>query len=476
MTRRIIPHAPGATFASTVLAVGEIVYDETTGQIVTGDGATAGGNPVGGAGGGSGSIFPPGTVAVFEGDSLTAMPGTSPNVSSYPTELLALSALDGMTGYNVATSGNTLAQIASQYVSEVYPRRPVGGIPASLLFVWIGANDQDDLGSPSTYLASLESYWAAAKADGFTVIAFTIINRTDVAMTVEQQNNFRKIVNAGIRASDTYDYLIDVDQMFPNTDDPATFVAGGIHLNDTGNAKLARYINAVLTAGGAIPAIATAAVDLVKNRPAPLETYVYMDGAAGASMASPGADLQVGTGDWTIAARVSLPVRPVAATHDLFGGGTGALGVFFSDRGQVGFLKVNTTTFTRSSTCIPLHRPTDVVLLRRSGTVYCYLDGQLDFSVANVIDFNAQTLELGSRASNAAGTRFKGYMSTPQLWKRAWTEDEIAEFSASGQVADRTSLGFLGNTRIAFSGGALPDLSGASHNITAPGGWRSAFA
>ena len=43
-TRRIIPHAPQANFASYVLAAGEVVIDETSGLLYVGDGVTPGGN------------------------------------------------------------------------------------------------------------------------------------------------------------------------------------------------------------------------------------------------------------------------------------------------------------------------------------------------------------------------------------------------------------------------------------------------
>lgn len=46
MTRRIIPHAPATSLSAVVLAVGEIVYDETIKCMRIGDGATPGGTTV----------------------------------------------------------------------------------------------------------------------------------------------------------------------------------------------------------------------------------------------------------------------------------------------------------------------------------------------------------------------------------------------------------------------------------------------
>lgn len=43
MTRRVIPHAPRAAFVDAVLALGEVVVDETTGWLFVGDGITPGG-------------------------------------------------------------------------------------------------------------------------------------------------------------------------------------------------------------------------------------------------------------------------------------------------------------------------------------------------------------------------------------------------------------------------------------------------
>lgn len=46
MTRRIVPHAPSANFGATVLAVGEVLFDETNLTLVVGDGITPGGLPL----------------------------------------------------------------------------------------------------------------------------------------------------------------------------------------------------------------------------------------------------------------------------------------------------------------------------------------------------------------------------------------------------------------------------------------------
>jgi hypothetical protein len=143
---------------------------------------------------------------------------------------------------NVATPGNTLANISSQYASEVYPNRPQGSTTKAYLFVYIGTNDYQTA-TASTWLSSWASYVTQAKNDEFTVVAFTVTGRmTDTNV----QNATRVAMNKGIRASNLWDYLVDVDALFPDHND-TTWYSDGTHPTAAANAKLAAYINQVLS-------------------------------------------------------------------------------------------------------------------------------------------------------------------------------------------------------------------------------------
>lgn len=203
-------------------------------------------------GSGTSILLPAVFNLIAEGDSITAQQ-PSP-AGSYDNVLVGLSAFDGKaTRHNVALNGDTLVAdggnpgITSEYPSQVAIYKPsITGIPA-ILFVRIGSNDLINAGSGfnvTTFMANLEAYWAQAKADGFTVVAFTITPRMDYPAT----EPFRLAVNKLIRKSTTWDHLIDPALMFPDWTDTDLY-SDGVHPTSKANVLLAKSINAMFSAG-----------------------------------------------------------------------------------------------------------------------------------------------------------------------------------------------------------------------------------
>lgn len=185
-----------------------------------------------------------GNAFVFEGDSITTTAGIPGAGNDWPSLLMAMPALSGKgTKYNVATASETLANITSQYASQVYPHRPTAnggdGGATPVLFVMIGANDMTSV--PATYIAALETYWQTAKTDGFIVVAYTITpgNYFTAGESV------RQAVNAGIRRSSVWDYLVDASAVLPDQLDTSVY-SDGLHPTLAGNRVLARETQTVL--------------------------------------------------------------------------------------------------------------------------------------------------------------------------------------------------------------------------------------
>jgi hypothetical protein len=184
-------------------------------------------------------------VFVFDGDSLTA-----PNSGAdWPAQAMLLSQFAGLgTAYNYAVTGNGITDLAGRYVSSVKPHRPaVAGTQRSVLFVWVGANDYNTADTAS-WLTAWGNYIATAKADGFYVVAFTIMKRNGAGWSDWETS--RLAMNAGIRASTAYDLLIDVDAIFPDPNNIDFFNTDKTHLIASADVLLAGAVNAALDGNG----------------------------------------------------------------------------------------------------------------------------------------------------------------------------------------------------------------------------------
>lgn len=189
---------------------------------------------------------------IFEGDSITAYienGGTLSSTNQWDTKFCSDLALANFINnrYNVARGGEKLADIVSQYNTEVRPNRPsVTGSDRAYLFVEIGSNDinQNVLTSATSgsWLTSLQVYTSNAQADGFKVGWFNILPRTNFDATKEW---VRSNVSSNIMASTIPDLKIDIESVLPNPAD-TVYYSDGVHPTAAGATLIANEaINAI---------------------------------------------------------------------------------------------------------------------------------------------------------------------------------------------------------------------------------------
>jgi hypothetical protein len=183
------------------------------------------------------------TSFILEGDSLTAGTGR-PKYQDYFSTFIT----DRITITNVAQGGRALAGAASNYAANVFPLRPaVTGVNKAYLFFWVGANGSNDTGvypNASDFIAAWNSYTAQAKADGFTIVAFTILPHSVYSVS-------RRIeINQGIRQSVNADIVIDVERLFPDKENTLYFEGDQIHLLAAAQSRIASHIESVFSARG----------------------------------------------------------------------------------------------------------------------------------------------------------------------------------------------------------------------------------
>lgn len=183
---------------------------------------------------------------VAEGDSLTA---GYDSVANYPKYLIASYIDNRMVSFqNWGTPGETVVTMAGEAATQIDPEYDARKGKNVLCF-WAGTNDMSggSADGPTTY-ANYVSYCQARQAVGFTVIAFTVMNRGDAVQPTFTSG--QPIFNADVRASwRTFaSALVDV-QAQPNLQDPTNttyFQADKIHLTATGFAIVAALIKAQL--------------------------------------------------------------------------------------------------------------------------------------------------------------------------------------------------------------------------------------
>lgn len=203
------------------------------------------------------NVFPTverGTIFVFEGDSKTADLTVPIPYAEFFEDDPICAGLGAM--YNVAASGNDLADIISQYAAEVFPYRPGGannpaGLPA-VLSVWIGTNDYYRLttqgyADAADYFADLAGYWAQAVADGFRVVAWTIDARGDEQGV--QAEAWRNEINDYIRHSQVPVWIVDPETVTKDYTDTLWWNADEVHYIQNGNYRLSKILIATLLAG-----------------------------------------------------------------------------------------------------------------------------------------------------------------------------------------------------------------------------------
>ncbi len=137
---------------------------------------------------------------VFEGDSLTASAGDggigATNV--WPVKFQSLVDPLGLASfYNVATSGETVQAMVTQYTAQVYPYRPINAGDVTHLLVLGGTNDIAAGRTAAEVYDDLKALWALARANGILVTPATIPPRGDFTVG-NGKETVRLAVNSSI--------------------------------------------------------------------------------------------------------------------------------------------------------------------------------------------------------------------------------------------------------------------------------------
>ncbi|MDB5238360.1 MAG: hypothetical protein JWM46_630 [Candidatus Kaiserbacteria bacterium] len=188
------------------------------------------------------NVLSAGPVAsVFEGDSITV----NNDATSWPNKLMTInSRLGGGVLYNFAQNGDNAAAMVGEYTTEAHQKKPAAGGEA-YFFLFAGGNDiLGDVTAAATY-ANLKTLWANARADGYRVVAFTIMNRT--TFTGSKATQWAALNNLILSDRTLYDYVVRADLALPDPTSSTNF-ADGTHPTPAGYAVIANAVNNALTA------------------------------------------------------------------------------------------------------------------------------------------------------------------------------------------------------------------------------------
>ncbi len=175
---------------------------------------------------------------VYEGDSLSALEFAEP-YSWYLNNINA--EIKGGKNINVATPGDRIMFITGEYATEVHPYAD-SHTNQSYFLVWAGSNDLATGSDASTTMTNLKTEWGYARADGFKVVAFTIMPRCGYNSTEEA---YRVQLNDWIIGNSTfYDYLVRPDLILTNCSN-TTYFADGTHPTPAGALLLAQNISSL---------------------------------------------------------------------------------------------------------------------------------------------------------------------------------------------------------------------------------------
>lgn len=114
---------------------------------------------------------------------------------------------------NYGISGERASLMVTNYATEAHVNRPTGSTDEGWFFLHAGGNDISDGVSAATVYGYLKSLWASARADGYTVIALTVLPR---ASWGSGSQGIVDTLNASIVGDPTlYDYLVRADLVLP---------------------------------------------------------------------------------------------------------------------------------------------------------------------------------------------------------------------------------------------------------------------
>jgi len=174
---------------------------------------------------------------VMEGDSITqGVTSGGATVGNYLQDRLLLeSYFTGRTTIqNVATAGNTIATVLTDYATQVYPHRPsANGGKRAVLLLNIGTNDSTASATQVTNAAAVLAYCATARTDGFEVWLCTLLPRGSTP-------NHWTYFNNALRKGEDFDKLIDLNGLFI---DAAGWTGDNLHPNNLGYRIMSGYIN-----------------------------------------------------------------------------------------------------------------------------------------------------------------------------------------------------------------------------------------
>ncbi len=214
---------------------------------------------------------------VFEGDSRTSGYGLTKSAQNttacrtildstcqdWPNQLMGMSALTGRgnTFKNVAVGGAGIENAQGQYTAEVHPLSPAETGKTGLLFLNIGVNNVATK-TAAWIENALTTYWAGAKADGWSLVVFTQYDRCDSTLAGDAT---RRAVNDWIRSLEgtgVYDYMVDEDRLFGDCTNLIYNLADLIHPSAAGSYAIARAVNAALWADGTTTDLTAPMIDM----------------------------------------------------------------------------------------------------------------------------------------------------------------------------------------------------------------------
>ena len=198
---------------------------------------------------------------IFEGDSLTQEAGTgtdsphNPPYSTYPLYLRQMWGTNVIASWaNYASGGIPLAQVTNRLATVLASVNQSAS--NTVEFLWIGANDfipvSGSITDAPTWLSAWQWYCSNIQSAGIKLVAFTITDRPQLANS--NYEYFRTNVNAGIRMSPYWDYLVDMDAANPtmNTNTSLGLVNfrtyDATHANTNGAMWQAKFIDSCVPA------------------------------------------------------------------------------------------------------------------------------------------------------------------------------------------------------------------------------------
>lgn len=176
----------------------------------------------------------PGPILLFEGDS-TSNPS---NLGTWPTKLAALSAIVGTSPkYFLAVDGAHVDTADDSIIATL----PVGSNVVVYSSFWYGLNDIITGSSAATVYGYLTARWAARRAAGYKVIAWTI--SPSVLMTAATKAQADALNALILGDTSLYDYLMRPD-LYANQD--AIYSLDGTHFTELGNTIIAKNFAATV--------------------------------------------------------------------------------------------------------------------------------------------------------------------------------------------------------------------------------------